>query len=57
MKNVLLDPGFDDDGKPLPTNDESGYSPVQKYVWDKTLPSLPDDIKTAYVNAVLKKDA
>ena len=57
MKNVFVGPRFRRRRQCLPTIDESGYSPVQKCVWDETRPSLSDDIKTAYANAVAKKDS
>lgn len=48
--------GYDEHGDRLPTNDYSAYTPVQKYVWDRVLPGLPEEVQSAYHKAVRDKD-
>ena len=55
-KSAALQPGLDDEGNPLPTSDATGYSPVQKYVFDKIFSNLPEVARQTYKELEAKKD-
>ena len=55
-KRTTVVPGFDEQGEALPTEDSSGYSREQKWVFDKILPDLPAPVADSYRKAVNEKD-
>ena len=55
-KKHVITPGMDDNGNPLPADDDSGYSPQQKHVFNRAIAHMPAEFRKTYDDMVVKKD-